>query len=152
MSQKYGIVLKPKKRKFGTTEIEFVGRVINELCSTMHDKTVTKVFDFPLPIYFKQLRGFTGLVYYFAINNPTRNQNGLMRPHKPTSRCILHQWRKRLWNRSKRISTSWWQRTRNIIYYQVIDLHPIKIECTAKEAYALYYSITHLWSFAENLH
>ena len=31
----------------------------------MRNETLTKVLDFPLPIYFKQLRGFIGLVNYF---------------------------------------------------------------------------------------
>ena len=64
--KKYGIVLKPKKCQFGMTEIEYVGRVINEHGTTMRNEAITKVLDFPLPIYFKQLRGFIGLVIFFA--------------------------------------------------------------------------------------
>ena len=39
--KKYGIVLKPKKCQFGMTEIEYVGRVINEHGTTMRNETIT---------------------------------------------------------------------------------------------------------------
>jgi hypothetical protein len=61
----HGIVLKPKKCKFGLTEIEYVGRVINQHGTTMRNETILKVLEFPLPQYSKQLRGFIGLVNYF---------------------------------------------------------------------------------------
>jgi transposase InsO family protein len=61
----HGIVLKPKKCKFGLTEIEYVGRVINQHGTTMRNETITKVLEFPLPLFSKQLRGFIGLVNYF---------------------------------------------------------------------------------------
>ena len=67
--KKYKIVLKPKKCRFGTTEIDYVGRVINEHGTTMRNEKITKVLDFPLSIYFKQLRGFIGLVNYFPYKN-----------------------------------------------------------------------------------
>ena len=65
----YVKVLKPKKCRFGTTEIDYVGRVINEHGTTMRNEKITKVLDFPLSIYFKQLRGFIGLVNYFPYKN-----------------------------------------------------------------------------------
>ena len=65
------------------TEIEYVGRVIDEHDTTMRNETITKVLDFPL--FIKQLRSFIGLVNYFydhvyltlqqlleGMNNPTR--------------------------------------------------------------------------------
>ena len=36
------------------TEIEYVGRVINERGTIMHNETITKLLDFPLSVYFKQ--------------------------------------------------------------------------------------------------
>ena len=59
------MVLKPKKCRFGMTEIKYVGGVINQRGTTMRNEAMTKVLDFPLPVYFKQLRGFIGLVNYF---------------------------------------------------------------------------------------
>ena len=47
------------------TEIEYVGRNNNEHGTIIRNETMTKVLDFPLPIYFKQLRGFIELVNYF---------------------------------------------------------------------------------------
>ena len=37
------------------TEIEYVDRVINEHGTTMRNETTTKVLNFPIPIYLKQL-------------------------------------------------------------------------------------------------
>ena len=56
--KKYRIVLKPKKCRFGMTEIEYVGQLNNEQATYMRNENITKVLDFPLPIYLKQLRGF----------------------------------------------------------------------------------------------
>ena len=39
--------------------------IINEHGTTIRNETITKVLVFPLPIYFRQLRGFIGLVNYF---------------------------------------------------------------------------------------
>ena len=61
------------------TEIEYVGRVINEHGTTMRNETITKVLDFPLPIYFKQLRGFIGLVNYFR-DHVYANHSAVVKP------------------------------------------------------------------------
>ena len=41
--------------------------------------TITKVLDFPLPIYFKQLRGFIGQVNYFR-NLVYANHSAVVKP------------------------------------------------------------------------
>ena len=61
------------------TEIEYVGRVTNEHSTTMRNETITKVLDFPLPIYFKQLRGFIGQVNYFR-NHVYANHSAVVKP------------------------------------------------------------------------
>jgi transposase InsO family protein len=77
--KRYGIVLKPKKCKFGLTEIEYVGRIINQQGTTMRNETITKVLEFPLPVYFKQLRGFIGLVNYFR-DHVYENHSAVVKP------------------------------------------------------------------------
>ena len=61
------------------TEIKYVGRVTNEHSTTMRNETITKVLDFPLPIYFKQLRGFIGQVNYFR-NLVYANHSAVVKP------------------------------------------------------------------------
>ena len=77
--KKHGIVLKPKKCQFGVTEIEYVGRVINEHGIIMRSEIITKYLDFPLPTYFKQLRGFVGLVNYFR-DHVYANHSAVVKP------------------------------------------------------------------------
>jgi hypothetical protein len=61
----YNITLNPEKAKIGLTQLEYVGRVINELGVQMSDTKINKVLDFPLPQTGKQLKQFLGLVNYF---------------------------------------------------------------------------------------
>ena len=51
--RKFKFALKPKKCRLGLFETEYVGRVININGTTMRNKTITKVLNFPLPIWFK---------------------------------------------------------------------------------------------------
>jgi hypothetical protein len=54
---KHMIFLKPK--------VEFCGRVISKEGIPMSAKKISRVLDFPLPVYHNQLKSFLGLVGYF---------------------------------------------------------------------------------------
>ena len=60
-----GLTVTPAKCKFGLTEVEYVGHVINQEGLKISAEKKAKVLDFPLPDTTKQLRGFLGLVNYF---------------------------------------------------------------------------------------
>jgi transposase InsO family protein len=94
--KKHGIVLKPSKCKFGLTQIEYVGRVINQQGTTMRNETITKVLEFPLPQYSKQLRGFIGLVNYFR-DHVYGNHSEVVRPMQKLLEGIDNQTRKLEW-------------------------------------------------------
>jgi cleavage and polyadenylation specificity factor subunit 1 len=59
------ITLNPDKAKIGLTELEYVGRVINEHGLKMSSQKIQRVLDFPLPKTGKNLKQFLGLVNYF---------------------------------------------------------------------------------------
>jgi transposase InsO family protein len=61
----YNLTLNPDKAKIGLTQLEYVGRVINEHGVTMSEEKIRKVLEFPLPITPKQMKQFLGLVNYF---------------------------------------------------------------------------------------
>ena len=59
------VVLSPTKCKFGMTEVEYVGHMINEKGLTFSKAKIDKVVDFPIPQVAKQLKSFLGLANYF---------------------------------------------------------------------------------------
>jgi len=61
----FGITLNPDKAKVGLTQLEYVGRVINQHGVTMSDEKIRRVVEFPLPATAKALKSFLGLVNYF---------------------------------------------------------------------------------------
>jgi len=63
--KEHNLTLNPDKAKIGLTELEYVGRVINEHGVTMSDEKIRKVVEFPLPKTPRQLKQFLGLVNYF---------------------------------------------------------------------------------------
>jgi len=57
--------LNPDKAKIGLTQLEYVGRVINQHGLQMSAAKIQKVLDFPLPKTGKNMKQFIGLVNYF---------------------------------------------------------------------------------------
>ena len=74
----HNIVLKPVKCFFGFEEVEWVGKVISSEGLKMSRKRTQSLFDFPLPIFFKQLKSFLGFVNYFR--DFIRNQSMIVKP------------------------------------------------------------------------
>eukprot|EP01040_Poterioochromonas_malhamensis_P021851 gene21851-26450_t len=63
--KEYNLTLNPDKAKMGLTQLEYVGRVINQHGVVMSDEKIRKVVDFPPPNTPKQMKQFLGLVDYF---------------------------------------------------------------------------------------
>jgi hypothetical protein len=59
------VTLNPDKAKIGLSELEYVGRVINQHGQKMSTEKISKVLDFPLPKTGKNMKQFIGLVNYF---------------------------------------------------------------------------------------
>jgi hypothetical protein len=59
------VTLNPDKAKIGLSELEYVGRVINQHGQKMSTEKINKVLDFPLPKTGKNMKQFIGLVNYF---------------------------------------------------------------------------------------
>ena len=74
----HNIVLKPVKCFFGFEEVEWVGKVISSEGLKMSRKRTQSLLDFPLPVFFKQLKSFLGFVNYFR--DCIRNQSMIMKP------------------------------------------------------------------------
>ena len=74
----HNIVLKPVKCFFGFEEVEWVGKVISSEGLKMSRKRTQSLLDFPLPIFFKQLKSFLGFVNYFR--DFIRNQSMIVKP------------------------------------------------------------------------
>jgi transposase InsO family protein len=75
--EKHNLFLKPGKCKFGLPKVEFCGRVLSKEGISMSEKKISQVFNFPLPVYAKQLKSFLGLANYF-------------RPHVRNHATIAH--------------------------------------------------------------
>lgn len=63
--REHNLTLNPDKAKIGLTQLEYVGRVINEHGVIMSDEKIRKVVEFPLPRTPHHLKKFLGLVNYF---------------------------------------------------------------------------------------
>ena len=63
--RKYRVTLNPKKCKFGITEVNYLGHVLNSHGVTMSDERRQKVIDFPVPKVAKELKSFLGVVNFF---------------------------------------------------------------------------------------
>ena len=62
---KYKVILKPTKCKFGWSQVEYCGRVISKNGLSMSAKKIASVMNFPEPIFAKQMKSFLGLANYF---------------------------------------------------------------------------------------
>jgi hypothetical protein len=73
-----GLTLNPAKAKILLTEVEAVGHVINRYGIRMSEEKISKVMNFPLPKFGKQLKQFLGLANYFR--DHVRNHSTLAQP------------------------------------------------------------------------
>lgn len=76
--RKHNLTLNPKKCKYGISQVEYVGHVIDERGVTFSDEKRKKVLDFPLPTHMKQLKKFLGLANYFR--DHVKNHSDKARP------------------------------------------------------------------------
>jgi hypothetical protein len=76
--RKFGITVNPSKCRFGLSEIEYVGHVINENGLTFSTEKREEVLKFPLPTTHKGMKQFLGLANYFRDN--VQNHSMLVRP------------------------------------------------------------------------
>jgi len=76
--EKHNITVKPSKCIFGTSEVEWLGRVINSNGISMSKEKRDSVFNFRKPTKLKELKSFIGLCEYF--HGHVKNFSGIMRP------------------------------------------------------------------------
>ena len=62
---KFNITFNPEKCKFGLTEVEYVGHVIDQTGLSFAKAKTDKVENFKLPTTIKELKSFLGLASYF---------------------------------------------------------------------------------------
>ena len=87
---KHGITMNPKKCRFGFSELEYVGHVINELGLTFSREKIEKVLNISRMDYHKQLKSFLGLANYFrdhikdyaSLTHPLQEIIKAYSPHK----------------------------------------------------------------------
>ena len=89
--EKYNLTLNPKKCRFGMTEVEYVGVVLNEHGLSFSKEKKDSIMNFPKPIVQKQLKSFVGLANYFrthVLNHSTiiRPLEGMLTNYKRTTR------------------------------------------------------------------
>jgi hypothetical protein len=76
--QAYNVTLNPAKCRFGMSEIEYVGHVINENGLTFTRDKLDSVVKFPKPVYQKEMKSFLGLANYFKLH--IRNHSDIVEP------------------------------------------------------------------------
>ena len=76
--KKYNLTLNPKKCRFGMSEVEYVGVVLNEHGLSFSHEKKDSIMNFPKPIVQKQLKSFVGLANYFRTHVP--NHSSIIRP------------------------------------------------------------------------
>jgi transposase InsO family protein len=76
--RKHNLTLNPKKCKYGISQVEYVGHVIDENGVTFSKEKREKVLTFPLPTHMKQLKKFLGLANYFR--DHVKNHSDKVRP------------------------------------------------------------------------
>ncbi len=63
--RKHGLTLNPAKCRFGLSEVEYVGHIINEHGLSFSQAKRDEVLDFPKPKTYKNMKQFLGLINYF---------------------------------------------------------------------------------------
>ena len=76
--RKHKLTLNPKKCRYGISQVEYVGHVIDENGVTFSKEKREKVLTFPLPTHMKQLKKFLGLANYFR--DHVKNHSDKVRP------------------------------------------------------------------------
>ena len=64
--EKHRITLNPSKCRFGASEIEYVGHVINEHGMAFSRDKIDKVLQIPKPVKEKELKSFLGRTDYYS--------------------------------------------------------------------------------------
>ena len=77
-AEKYNIIFNPEKCRFGMTEVEYVGHVINSQGLSFTQAKRDKVDQFRLPSNIKEMKSFLGLASYFR--DHVRNFTELAQP------------------------------------------------------------------------
>ena len=72
--QQYKITVNPAKEKFGLSEVDYVGHVIDPTGLTFSKEKRDKVRSFPLPQTMKHLRSYLGLCNYFRDHIPHHSE------------------------------------------------------------------------------
>jgi hypothetical protein len=86
--RQYNITLHPDKCRFGLSEVEYVGYVINEGGMSFSKEKKDSILHFPKPVIMKQLKSFLGLANYFHTH--VRDHSMLVRP----LHAMLHDYNK----------------------------------------------------------
>jgi hypothetical protein len=74
----FNVTLNPAKCRFGMSEIEYVGHVINDKGLTFTRDKLDSVVNFPKPVYQKEMKSFLGLANYFRLH--IRNHSDIVEP------------------------------------------------------------------------
>ena len=80
--RQYNVTLNPAKCKFGMSEIEYVGHVINVEGRTFTRDKLDSVVNFPQPKSQKEMKSFLGLANYFRLH--IRNHTEVVAPLEAT--------------------------------------------------------------------
>jgi len=64
--KEYNITCNPEKCRYGLSSVEYVGRVIDAEGLSITEEKRDQVLNFPLPMLFKDLQSFNGLINYFG--------------------------------------------------------------------------------------
>ena len=85
--RKYRLILSPKKCVFGVSQVEYVGRVINEHGISFSHKKREFVVNFVRPETQKQMKSFVGLVNHFSSH--LRDCSHILRPLREMSEPFI---------------------------------------------------------------
>ena len=85
--RKYKITVNPAKCRFGLSEIEYVGHIIDPAGLSFSKDKKDKVRAFPKPMNCKHVKQFLGLVNYFR--DHVENISFLMRPIRTHSLSLV---------------------------------------------------------------
>ena len=74
----HNVTANPDKCEFGYDQVEYVGHTLNEHGMHFTDKKLRDVYEFPEPVFQKQMKSFVGLATYF--NSHVRNFATVTKP------------------------------------------------------------------------
>ena len=76
--REHNVTANPDKCEFGYDQVEYVGHTLNEHGMHFTDKKLREVYEFPEPVFQKQMKSFVGLATYF--NSHVRNFATVAKP------------------------------------------------------------------------